>query len=219
MSSEPGITAARAYLAELRRGRVPVTTPPQAADGVGTAIAEPDKPPAVFAPGTEIRHVAHPLNLAPSRGGFDLRDRTRARVFGRLAGLHRRDVWASTADEECLLAFEHERGGWLISARSADDGDAIAVYHPGGRPGGDVWVAPDHWYTLRWAPFGRGPSWKLAAAEQEVLRVRPLAGDRHEIVMQGFLTPPVLLLLLVGWVAMAETVPRLDLIGGPGPAW
>ena len=104
--------------------------------------------------------------------------------------------------------------GQLLVLAPGDDAP-VAAFHRGWRPGGDVWVAPDDWSTLRWSR-GREASWRLESEDEEILRVRPTAVDRMEITLHGAPARLGLLILLVCQVALTDTLPLGAQVGSDG---
>ena len=205
MDTELQMADAREYILRLHGGLPPLPQP------------APPEAPAPPAPApiedTADLEAGQLLTLAPDDDdGLALRSAT-GTVYGRLIHEHAGDRWAHTADERCLLALEQGRKRWTIVARSADDDAPIAAFHRGRRPGGDVWIGPDDWSTLRWSR-GREAAWRLESENEEILRVRPLAVDRMEITLHATPARLGLLILLVCQVALTDTLP-LD-VGSDG---
>ena len=202
MAGEGEIAAARAYVAQLRDAGVPAAAP---LEGATAGELQPGAP--ALANALELERAAQPLELVANDDALELRDRAGAYVFGRLADVHGWDVCAHTAEGVYRLAFERGGQGWAIIARSTGDGSAVAAFYRGWRPGGDVWITPDLWYTLRWTPLAKRTTWRLTAEGDEILRVRTVARDHLEIITTPFAARPVLVALLICWVVIAETLP------------
>ncbi len=206
MDTELQMADAREYILRLRGDLPPLPEPP------------PPEPPAPPAPApiedTADLEAGQLLTLAPDDDGLALRSAT-GTVYGRLIHERAGDRWAHTADGRCLLALEQGHRRWTIVARSADDDAPIAAFHRGWRPGGDVWVAPDDWSTLRWSR-GREASWRLESENEEILRVRPIAADRMEIALHAAPARLGLLILLVCQVAFTDTLPLDAQVGSDG---
>lgn len=117
------------------------------------------------------------------------------------------------AGRDCVIAVERDQGRRLVVARLGD-GRAVAACHLALRAGGDVWIEPDDWHRLRWNPLACGPSWKLSADGEEMLRVRPLPHGELEFHLSAAPREPVLLVLLVAMVIRAETVPLEQIVIG-----
>lgn len=171
MSSERDMAAARAYLAHLRGVQPPVVAPDEDPAGAENDAAVQAPAPTLADTGA-LATAAQPLELVDVNTTLQLRDHSGARCFGLLTDIHRFDACAHCGDETCRLVIEDARRGWMITARSVADDNAVAAFYRGWRPGGDVWVAPDLWYSLRWTPLARNSTWRLATAEDEILRVR-----------------------------------------------
>ena len=65
---------------------------------------------------------------------------------------------------------------------------AIGAYYAGWRPGGRIWIAPEHWGRLRRHRLRR--RWTLTTPAGEVLRLERRAAGPHEIELSnqdGFL--------------------------------
>jgi hypothetical protein len=209
VDTEQQMASARAYVTSLRHGEAPELP--------GSAVAAPlpvDETPFAFAGADGITGGGQWLEFAPGPDGLDLR--SAGAVFGRL-GFARsgEDRRAETADELCRLAYERSRRSWRIVARAGDD-TPIAAYHPGWRAGGDIWVAPDDWFTLRWTPIARGRTWRLTSDGEEILRLQPNGSDHFEMLVERVPARAALLVLLVCQVVMTETVPTGELVLGEG---
>ncbi len=86
----------------------------------------------------------------------------------------------------------------MIVARSPHDDSPVAAYHSGWRAGGDVWVAPDEWSSLRFRPLARDASWRLESDDGEILRLRPVGDDgSFELGMYRMSANSALQILLV----------------------
>ena len=210
MDTEQQIATARAYVTSRRNGEVPLL--PGSADGAAPQVEEA---PFAFADAAGITGGEQWLEFAPGQHGLDLLSAAGG-VFGRVwyaeSGEDRR---AETADEVCRLAVERTRGSWAIVARAADD-TPLAAFYRGWRTGGDIWVAPDEWLTLRWTPLARGGSWRLASDGEEILRLQPNGTDHFEMLLERVTGRPALTLLLVCQVVRSETVPMSELVLGEG---
>jgi hypothetical protein len=209
MDTEQQMAEARAYVAALRSGVAPlapdVRADPPRAQPVPVAISAD----------AAIGREELVLELAPGSLGLELGSPA-GTVFGRLTPASGGDRWADTADGRWRLAFQRTRKSWMILAQSEHDDAPVAAYHPGWRPGGDVWVAPDDWWELRWTPLTREPSWRLTSAGTEIVRLRRNDDDRIEIAVEGACARPALLVLLLCHVVMLETVPLEALVLGRG---
>ena len=206
MDTELQMADAREYVLRLR-GDLPPLPAPALPEAPAPVVPEP----IVDTAGIEAGQL---LVLAPDDDGLALRSAT-STLYGRLIHERAGDRWAHTAGGRCLLALEQGRERWTIVARSADDDAPIAAFHRGWRPGGDVWIAPDDWSTLRWSR-GRGASWRLESEDEEILRVRPIAVDRMEITVNGAPARLGLLILLVCQVALTDTLPLDAQVGSDG---
>ena len=215
VSSEREIVAARAYLAALRGGELPAAAVDESLAGrdVGTTFEDASPRVERFC---EVAKAAQPLELVAFNETLELRDRTGERIVGRLSDIHGIEASAHAVDQAWRLVFELARRGWMIVARSAADGDAAAAFYRGWRPGGDVWVAPDLWCSLRWTPLTRNSTWRLTAAGHDILRVRTLAQNRLEITTARLDAVQVVVVLLVCWAILAETRPPAEVIAGGG---
>jgi hypothetical protein len=196
VNTEQHMTPARACLAGVRGG----VTPELLRRNARPATVE--EAPVAFADEAGIAGDGQWLELAPTADGLDLRSAA-GDVFGRLAYAHGGDRLAQTADAECRLAFERNHGTWAIVARAPGDAP-VAAYYRGWRTGGDVWVSPDRWLTLRWTPLARGGSWMLTSDGEEILRLQPNAADRVELLVQRVPERAALLILLVCQIVMTE---------------
>jgi hypothetical protein len=205
VDSEQQMADARAYMTALRNG----TQPPPAHVPAADPPTEPE--PVALADDAAIGRDTLELELAPGSLGLELRSPAGA-VFGRLTPAPDGDRWADTAGGRWLLAYGRTRKSWTIVAHAEHDDAPVAAYRPGWRPGGDVWVAPDDWSTLRWTPIAREASWRLTSAGAEIVRLRRNDDDSIDIAVEGALTRPALLVLLLCQVVMIETVPVEALI-------
>ena len=148
--------------------------------------------------------VTQSLELHHSSPRLDLRDPIDGRLVGRLTGVERREGVAHTADGDYGLLVERQRGGWQVAARRSDDQVAIGAYYAGWRPGGRIWIAPEHWGRLRWHPLRR--RWTLTTPAGEVMRLERRAVGPHQIVVAAGAPEPIALLaLLIAWVVVLET--------------
>jgi hypothetical protein len=206
VDSEAQIAAARVYIAGRHDGAASELVP------VPDATAR--SAPSDYAAEAQIAGAGQWLELAPTADGLDLRSASGA-VFGRLAYLSGGDRLAQTADGEYRLAFERNHGSWAIVAR--DDHDMpLAAFYRGWRTGGDIWLSPDEWLTLRWTPLRRGGSWRLTADGAEVLRLEPSSADHLELLVGRVPARAALLILLVCQIVMTETVPLRSMALGEG---